>query len=1280
MDWETYAARNKYSDKSDDERAELQKQYFLKNVAPGIPASDVESSASYFKNKVADWEKKNSPQIQEEYRPVVTTINDTLESEKEKSRKANTDNARMKEAYYRDNPPRGVIEKGYSPIVTTINDTIESENEKIKADDTPTAEWFRQMQEAELAKRQAEGEERGMLPAFKKGVYNTPLPNVIASVTGANKNPNYPGNYETNPDSIMESVAESAGNIVGLFAHAPTALGALPFTIGGALAAVGGGGLLFAGNRMASHLATTKRDKGEYTYEDMPKTFKEGGKGLAEGTAFGSMQFAGRGLGKLLEKPVAAQLERMGFQEAAKNAPKVVEKIYNKTLDMPVNTALGLGVSRALDGELTNEGIATSILMSVFPGMARTISKGAKMGGGAAAEKVRGMNNERKNRATLAEIMGVEKSVFNKALDNPDNVVPIYEEIRRMKEAGEIPKGIIPEDFTSGKFEETPAILKGEIPIDELAKKYEQTGAGTDPIAMNEFGDVDTRVMVQDSANFKSEAVKVPQLPKDPKSTWELYLDTLTDIIREDPDAMKKSNIANKVMKKYVSSWGRAVSDASRSGGEIVKLGNELGRMREMATGKYEVALDGVFGAVPKKDYAFRKIAELLRMDDALWSKNMGDIPEAQRQPILSAAAALRELNNIAGDTISASGLTTKDSVSGEIYDFAKKKNYLHQEWDMKKIKKIGEDVVLKDLVSRGLINADELPTGHTKWTAKQASAYLDTLRAQQFGGIGEKRADFQYRSKFDMPIEYLNYGPDMYYKYFTSVADRVSQAELLGPKNELMVDLVTKAKEEIAITHDRKAGEGALSQTDDLAKRITGEHTYDPYENAIVRAITNFQTLTKMGLAVFSQGSQAFMGMSRGGVVNWTKGVYDLIAHHKDAEIMTKMAGVNLKRVQDQLMGEVFGPDGTLHKHMLRWNGFKWTDMLSRKIAALTGFHYVDDIVLKADKKMQKLVKKTDPGMLIATLENGEIPKGLRAEADRLNRLGLDANKILLRKFEDGRVNINETERLSAGRQFEVDTNFRAYAQDLPQFASTEMGKLVTQFKSFSYLQTKFLRDHIWHEAVYNRNLMPVITLVAAGLSPQAVFREMKNVVSSGMRYAGTEKGVIAGMIENSPIRQMFYPTDEELSKADDKMAQKMFGRQGAIILNNLVNYASTAGVFGMGSVVFDTILYKQPQLGPTADAIISGAIAAGHTVARKSHKSRPMVEWALKNLIPLGNDISKNLKQHWKESDYNALPIETKMERTFRGALPQSYKDMEKMIKNYGKPEKSFWETYGL
>ena len=372
---------------------------------------------------------------------------------------------------------------------------------------------------------------------------------------------------------------------------------------------------------------------------------------------------------------------------------------------------------------------------------------------------------------------------------------------------------------------------------------------------------------------------------------------------------------------------------------------------------------------------------------------------------------------------------------------------------------------------------------------------------------------NLQIARELDLPKWAYETNPDVVLPmYYEKAGMRITQAERWGKKDQYLYNAKDRIIEE--------GGDGEFAQR--VLDRMLFKEPFDGSADAIVRGLTGYQVVTKMGLSQVAQITQRLSSVYRTNLTSALKAQRDVFKNTEQAQDFFIRAGGGLKGVTTQARAELIGARSKTAEKFLKYTGFTKQDIQSRYVATLSGKYYAEFLVDKL---------KASPTSKFATR--------------RLEGMGLNPKEIAERGFK-----LNDDELYKAGQKVEIDTNFRNRVLDLPEFWTSRWGRVVTQFKSFTYAQTRLLRDHVVKEALQG-NVMPLVYLLTVGQVSGEVINDVR--------------GLITGR------------------------------KQPKNILERALNNYAVVGGIGVFETFFSTVKYGDTQFGATATTVkkATGAIS---------------------------------------------------------------------------------------
>jgi hypothetical protein len=314
------------------------------------------------------------------------------------------------------------------------------------------------------------------------------------------------------------------------------------------------------------------------------------------------------------------------------------------------------------------------------------------------------------------------------------------------------------------------------------------------------------------------------------------------------------------------------------------------------------------------------------------------------------------------------------------------------------------------------------------------------------------KAGNLEYERMFDIP-GYEKDPEKALTMYAESAAKRITEAKMFGKKDENISALINKISDEGG---DYKSAQKIFDYV------YKGED-----KNALTRALLGYNAVTKLSLAFFSNLTQSANTAAKGGLLNTIKGAGQALAQG-----VKSIKGKNYDDIA--VLANAFDEHITLQESGLSnkfmkgaMYAFQKVENFNRRTAANTG-------ALRA-KQLANLLEK-DPSSAFATRQ--------------LKSLGIGVEDILNGK-------LTQEQLLTAANKMAKTTQFKANALMMPQAWRTPLGKVLTQFKGFSFMQTKFIRDEIIKEAGRG-NLAPLLRFLAVAPLASYVTQSARNYVNA--------------------------------------------------------------------------------------------------------------------------------------------------------------------------------------
>ena len=406
---------------------------------------------------------------------------------------------------------------------------------------------------------------------------------------------------------------------------------------------------------------------------------------------------------------------------------------------------------------------------------------------------------------------------------------------------------------------------------------------------------------------------------------------------------------------------------------------------------------------------------------------NFIDVAEGQAQPINARVGkAAAEWDAVRSEVANAGG----DLLPGV------RENYFPHRFDPKQFERNWQSNIQHLIKTGQATNADE--------AAQKLRYAADVTRNRKFGNLEAAR-------EVDLPG--YERTKEALLDYIEGASNRISQAEIFGPKDEKSLDLINQIAQ----------SGGDADTIKHLYDIAVGAKKYSQGSKEFTGLLRRIHTTTKLGLGAITNVGQ---NVNTATVTGAGRTISAMIAAAKpEAQDFALKAGVTLEGVLNdvkegggftgKVIGKVTAP------------GFGKVERFNRSVAAWAGKGYAEDLARQA-------------------------VQGSKDAINTLSKMGLNADEIIKRGGQ-----LTESEAIKAARNIVERTQFKVDPQDLPGWASSPWGKTVTQFKTFSYNQTAFLSNEII-KPFLKGDMMPVARFLAIGLPVGAGVTEARNLIQN--------------------------------------------------------------------------------------------------------------------------------------------------------------------------------------
>jgi hypothetical protein len=451
-----------------------------------------------------------------------------------------------------------------------------------------------------------------------------------------------------------------------------------------------------------------------------------------------------------------------------------------------------------------------------------------------------------------------------------------------------------------------------------------------------------------------------------------------------------------------------------------------------------------------------------------------------------------------------------------------------------------------------------------------------DTSRNREFGNLEASRiVDLPFYDKSKASLA----------SYIQGATDRVTKTELFGKGDEKALKLIKNIAVEGG---DTEAAKNAF----DVA---VGAKNYNQVTSKISSGIRHYTTVTRLGLGALTNVSQSVnTGIVTGHMRTMGAMLKQLSPQARqfadDTGVISDAILNDLRRGFGQ---ETFGSTKVGKAvNVITAPGFKQVESFNRRVAATAGKDYALRLAQKGDEKSLKILR---------------------------DKLGVTGDI-------DG--TLSEAQQIQAARKIVEKTQFKVDAQDLPGWVDSPGGKLVAQFRTFSYNQGKFFSNEILKPASKG-NFMPLARLMAAIPVGYGLYEtrrmidgrpeeenKLKQGLSAFQKVGGAGLAMDAYFAIN-PLNSKYLPSDRRVS-----MATSFFGGPSVGTAMNAVGSLS------------DMVQRKN---APTDPSRLEGKIALGNNGDTYTDATS-LARFGMQQVPIVGSPIMNRVLPYKKSSEADA------------------------------------------
>ncbi len=381
--------------------------------------------------------------------------------------------------------------------------------------------------------------------------------------------------------------------------------------------------------------------------------------------------------------------------------------------------------------------------------------------------------------------------------------------------------------------------------------------------------------------------------------------------------------------------------------------------------------------------------------------------------------AASEDIGKRAGDV----GLETKNPVTGEWRPFTMRKDYFPH-YSKESLETILQDTA-KEQKIRDIVR-NQLGKAGQDVSEKQITVALENMKKAARGREGH----LEIARVIDFP-DYVK-DPRIALKYIQDANRRIETAREFGPRLDKSEDIFTA----IRTKHDKPAEEFARTL---FNRQLNLEQPTDTLAHAIMGMMRDYQGATKLPKAFIPNMSQHLYTDIVVGHRNMLTAIKE--AFTEEGIDFVDRAGVINREALKQLLNDAFGTgtDSWLKNATgIELKPFNYTEKGNRIVAALGGRAYArnafNELQTATGKKVTKLT-------------------------ETLQKMGVDVEEALKRG------SLSEMDELKAAQNIVNRTQFKVDPMELPLFWSSPEGRVLTQFKPFSFKAGQFMKDEVLKE-----------------------------------------------------------------------------------------------------------------------------------------------------------------------------------------------------------------------
>jgi hypothetical protein len=398
--------------------------------------------------------------------------------------------------------------------------------------------------------------------------------------------------------------------------------------------------------------------------------------------------------------------------------------------------------------------------------------------------------------------------------------------------------------------------------------------------------------------------------------------------------------------------------------------------------------------------------------------------------------------------------------------------------------------------ISPGPIRDEALSilTKREKMPLAQAERVLETMHADNLSeavsGVGKGYANLMGR-RYGLPGFVQDPGAILP-EYFNDMARKIELSRRFGgetiPEKSTVRDIFPRAFEgidKLVEPERRQAVEAVVSGQ--LGQFLKGNVLTQK-----IAKLAQYQAVMKLGLAQFTQLTQFAATVAQTGFRDAYKDLLRLGARDPELHRVMLRTGAFMESLV-RASQESMSTGGGITQVMKR-TGFTAMDTQARRYGVLRGFSMAS---YQAEKLAELVARQPKASGLEVKYITGQIAKIEK----KFDMLGIDGADLVKR----GGM-LSEDDLVRAGQKISTDVNFWSDSLSLPIFLKSPWGRILGQFKSFAFQQSKFIKDAIVKPAL-DGDLGPLVRTLPALAATGEVIADIKSLIRLKPR---TDEGLV--------------------------------------------------------------------------------------------------------------------------------------------------------------------------